>query len=343
MPPAIETTALTKRFGDVLAVDALDLTVERGEVYGFLGPNGAGKSTTINLLLGFTDPSDGGGEVLGHDAVTESRPLRQRIGVLPESFTVYDRLTAREHVTYAGQLSDADPDPEVLLDRVGLDRDAWDRRASGFSTGMGQRLALACALVGDPDLLILDEPSSGLDPGGMAEMRDLITAEAESGTTVFFSSHILSEVEAVCDRIGIIVDGSLAAEGTVDDLRDGSAVHATVELDVTDAAPDLADPVRALPGVESAGFADGTVSATVSEPAAKMAVIRLVDDEATVEDVVAEDASLEAVFERYTNDDAESEPDPGSDAATDGDGSDGTGPAGGGDGDDAAQPVGEVA
>ncbi len=307
MTHSIETTGLTKRFGDVEAVTDLDLTVEQGEVYGFLGPNGAGKSTTINLLLGFTDPSQGSAQVCGFDIENESREIRKRIGVLPESFTVYDRLTAREHVEYAGQLSNADPDPATHLARVGLERDAWDRRAGGFSTGMGQRLALACALVGDPDLRILDEPSSGLDPSGMAEMRALLTDEAADGTTVFFSSHILSEVEAICDRIGILVDGSLAAEGTVGELRDGSAVLATVELDVTEPDTDLTERLEAIDGVERVGLEDGTVSATVDRPGAKMAVIRRVDELATIQDVVAEDASLEAVFDRYANGDVEDE------------------------------------
>ncbi|CCQ32891.1 Copper transport ATP-binding protein [Halorhabdus tiamatea SARL4B] len=296
---AIEIDGLHKNYGDLTALDGLDLTVESGEVYGFLGPNGAGKSTTINLLLGFLDPSSGSATVLGHDIVTESQALRRRIGVLPEAFSPYERLTAREHVRYAADLKDVQVDPDALLDRVGLTRDAWDRPAGGFSTGMEQRLALACALVGDPELLILDEPSSGLDPRGMAELRDLIREESADGTTVFFSSHILSEVEAVCDRIGILVDGALVAEGTIDELRDGTETHSPLSIRV-DEVPENLD-LSDLDGVASVTVEDNTLSTLVTDAGAKIEVIRRVDQVAEIRDVISEPASLEALFDRYAN------------------------------------------
>jgi ABC-2 type transport system ATP-binding protein len=303
---AIQTNGLTKEFGDVVAVDALDLEVREGEVFGFLGPNGAGKSTTINVLLGFTEPTGGTATVLGHDVVSESMALRQRIGVLPEGFTVYDRLTAREHVGYAGDLKGVTPDRERLLERVGLEREAWDRRAGGFSKGMRQRLALACALVGDPELLILDEPSSGLDPEGMREMRELIREEAEKGTTVFFSSHLLSEVEAVCDRVGILTKGKITAIGTIDELRDGASGNATVDLHVEHVPDGMAREVGGMDGVAEASAEEGVLHVEVSDPEAKVPVIRHVDARVTVEDLVAEEASLESLFTEYTNGDAES-------------------------------------
>jgi ABC-2 type transport system ATP-binding protein len=298
--PAIRTDGLTKQFGDVTALRGLDLTVRSGEVYGFLGPNGAGKSTTINVLLGFLDPDGGEVEVLGTDVRTDSKAVRSRMGVLPEDFEPYDRLTAREHVSYASDLKGVDADAEALLDRVGLDRDAWDRRAGGFSTGMSQRLALACALVGDPEVLILDEPSSGLDPQGMAEMRALIEGEADSGTTVFFSSHILSEVEAVCDRVGILSGGDLVATGTLDELRDGTAGAAPLRLDVAGVPDGLADEVAALDGVTDVVADDGSVRAEVADSARKVDVIETVNRRTDVEDVISEAASLESMFEAYT-------------------------------------------
>ena len=296
---AIKTDGLSKDFGDVTALNGLDLTVETGDVYGFLGPNGAGKSTTINLLLGFLDPTGGSATVLGKDIVSESQALRRRIGVLPEAFSPYERLTAREHVRYAADLKEVPVDPGALLGRVGLDERAWDRSAGGFSTGMEQRLALACALVGDPDLLIFDEPSSGLDPQGMGELRDLIREEAADGTTVFFSSHILSEVEAVCDRIGILVDGDLVAEGTIDELRDGTETHSPLEIRVDEMPRDL--DVTDVTGVASATVEDSTLSALVTDAGAKIEVIRRVDQTAEIEDVISEPASLEALFDRYAN------------------------------------------
>lgn len=298
--PAIETTALTKRFGDVLALDSLDLRVESGEIYGFLGPNGAGKSTTINILLGFLRPSEGHGEVLGHDVTTESLAIRERIGILPEGFDVYERLSAREHLAYAINIKRADNDPEALLARVGLDRDAWDRSAGGFSTGMTQRLALAMALVGDPDLLILDEPSSGLDPRGMQEIRALIREEADSGTTVFFSSHILPEVEAVCDRVGIMRAGHLIAEDTIDGLRASAGSGASVSVAVATMPTDVPDLLGNIPGVVGMRTKDHEVTVQVDRPRAKIDAIQALDAAVRVEDVTTADASLEDLFNSLT-------------------------------------------
>ena len=296
---AIETDDLTKRFGDdVLAVDSLDLTVEEGEIFGFLGPNGAGKSTTINVLLDFIRPTEGSAEVLGYDAQRETQAIRRRVGVLPEGATLYDRLTGREHVAWVAKTKGVDDDPDAILDRVGLDRDARERRAGGYSKGMGQRLALGMALVGDPDLLILDEPSSGLDPNGIQEMRDLLRSEAERGTTVFFSSHILPQVEAVCDRVGIMSNGRLVAEDTIAELREaaggGGQITATV-----DRVPEGLD-LASLPGVERVSTDGTTVTAICSNPSAKMDVLKRIDAEATVLDIRSEEASLEELFNRYT-------------------------------------------
>jgi len=183
------------------------ISPSRRGVYGFLGPNGAGKSTTIDMVLDLVRPTEGTVRVLEQDATTDGVAIRKRTGVLPDGFAVYDRLTGRQHVEFAVRSKEADDDPDALLDRVGLLDDA-DRKAGGYSKGMRQRLALAMALAGDPDLLILDEPSSGLDPAGAKEMREIVRAEADRGATVFFSSHILEQVEAVCDRVGILREGS---------------------------------------------------------------------------------------------------------------------------------------
>ena len=295
--PAIETTALTKRFGDVVAVEDLDLTVGEGEAFGFLGPNGAGKSTTINMLLGFLRPTAGRATVLGHDVQTESKSARQRIGVLPEGVSVYERLTGREHVKSAIRMKQADDDPDHLLDYVGLKPDAWNRPAGGYSTGMRQRLALAMALVGDPDLLVLDEPSSGLDPTGIQEIREIIQDQLDDGRTVFFSSHILPEVEAVCERVAILTGGQLATVGSVERLREMTAEDARVELRV-DAIPDDLG-LTVLEGVTDVEIDGSTVRVTCTDPTVKVEVIRRVDELAQVLDVVSDEASLEAVFNTY--------------------------------------------
>lgn len=297
---AIHADGLVKRFGDVLALDEMDLTVEEGEVFGFLGPNGAGKSTTISILLGFARPTAGTATVLGHDAQQESKQIRARTGVLPEGYSLYDRLTAREHLEFAVRSMGSDDDPEALLERVDL-VEAIDRTVGGFSKGMTQRLALAAALVGDPDLLILDEPSSGLDPARAQAMRELIQAEADRGTTVFFSSHILGQVEAVCDRIGILRDGCLVAEDTVDSLRNraGSETHLTVDVETV--PEDAIEAIRTRSSVTSVSSSEHVVTVDCRGTVKADVLFALEDAGANVRDFAYEETSLEDLFMTYTS------------------------------------------
>jgi ABC-2 type transport system ATP-binding protein len=295
---AIETTDLTKRYGDLVAVDGLSLSVEEGEVFGFLGPNGAGKSTTIDMLLNYTPPSGGEARVLGHDAQSETMAVHRRIGVLPDDFELYGRLSGRRHVEFAIDSKDADDDPAAIIDRVGLDPEDAERPASEYSKGMAKRLALGMALVGDPDLLILDEPSGGLDPHGIQEMQDIVRAEAESGTTVFFSSHILGQVEAVCDRVGILSDGQLAAVDTIEGLRETAGTGAKVTMEV-DGTPD-AD-IAEIDGVADVTTDGEALVVSCHDPTAKAeAIARANGDGATVRDVHIEETSLEDLFTMYT-------------------------------------------
>jgi ABC-2 type transport system ATP-binding protein len=296
---AIELDGVTKRFGDVTAVSNLDLTVPEGEVFGFLGPNGAGKSTTINMLLDFVRPTSGEVRVLDLDAGTESVAVRRRTGVLPEGYDVYHRLTGRKHVEFAMRSKDVDGDPDAILERVGI-ADAADRKAGGYSKGMRQRLTLGMALVGDPDLLILDEPSSGLDPGGAREMRDIVREEADRGATVFFSSHVLGQVEAVCDRVGILREGELVAEDSIEGLRDAVEGGETLVITVDAASADDLDAVRALDGVSNATTDGGTVTVTCDADAKTAVIGALEDAGVTVKDFQTEETSLEDLFLAYT-------------------------------------------
>ena len=295
---AIETTTLTKRYGDVTAVKGLDLTVESGEVFGFLGPNGAGKSTTIDLLLGFQRPTEGSATVVGHDATDESRALRARTGLLPEGYEFFENLTARDHLRSAIEVKGADDDPDALVERVGLDPEDARRAVGGYSKGMTQRLALAIALVGDPDLLVLDEPSSGLDPSGIRLLREIVREEAERGATVVFSSHVLDQVDRVCDRVGIMADGELVAVDAIDSLRDRLGANETLHVSLSD-TPDTSA-VADLPGVaEVTASADG-LRVTCSQTAAKTAVLAWLYERTHVSDFDTEDTSLESVFDEYT-------------------------------------------
>ncbi|MFB6207681.1 MAG: ATP-binding cassette domain-containing protein [Haloglomus sp.] len=298
----LETSNLTKRYGSgdqqVVAVDGLDLQVEAGEVFGFLGPNGAGKSTTIDMLLDYVRPTEGTATILGRDVHEASEVLRRHIGVLPEGLDLYDRLSGRRHLEFAIDWMDADDDPGAVLDRVGLtDADAA-RAVADYSRGMQQRLALGMAVVGDPELLLLDEPSSGLDPHGIQQMREFVRAEADRGTTVFFSSHILGEVEAVCDRVGILHGGRLVAVDDVESLRETVGVGSELRLRVRDDVPlDVAD----MEGVESVSHSGNLLRVTTTDSRVKAAVVtRLANAGVEILDVDSEEASLEDVFTAYT-------------------------------------------
>jgi ABC-2 type transport system ATP-binding protein len=297
--PAIDFDNISRQFGDVTALQNLELTVERGEIYGFLGPNGAGKSTAINILLGFLPPTNGQATVLGYDTQTESTTLRHHLGVLPEGYQVYERLTGREHLEVAAASKGATPEYDRLLDRVGI-REAADRKAGTYSKGMTQRLVFGMALVGDPELLILDEPSSGLDPNGAQEMREIILEENDRGTTVFFSSHVLSQVEAVCDRVGILRAGSLIAEDSIQGLREtvDTGDVLTVRLDsITD---DCATAVEALDGVTDVQTGRREVTVTL-DGGSKTAVLQALESTgAEVRDFSTEETSLEELFTAYT-------------------------------------------
>jgi len=177
---AILTEGLTKQYGSMAAVEDLDLTIERDEIYGFLGPNGAGKSTTIGILMDYIRPTDGRVRVLGRNPRTDVVDVHDRLGILPDRYSLYDGLTARRHLEFIIDTKRAGDSPETLLDRVGLE-DAVDQSVATFSQGMEQRLALAMALVGEPELLVLDEPFTGLDPHGVRTVREIVHEENERG------------------------------------------------------------------------------------------------------------------------------------------------------------------
>lgn len=222
----IELKGLTKKFGknnERTAVDSLNLEVKKGEVFGFVGPNGAGKTTTMKMMIGLLEPTSGTGKVAGFDIVREVINIREATGVLPEPAGFYDHLTARQNLRFYAKLYDIEPDVREkrivdLLNLVGLEK-AIDQKIGGFSTGMRKRFGLAQALINEPSILFLDEPTSGIDPLGAQMMRDLIKELNKKGVTVFLSSHSMEEVEEICDRIAIVARGKLLAVGSVEELR----------------------------------------------------------------------------------------------------------------------------
>lgn len=297
--PAIETTDLTKVYGDVAAVDELDLTVQQGEIYGFLGPNGAGKSTTIDMLMDYIRPSSGEAVVLGSDPHAGGRDLHRRIGILPDQFSLYGRLTGDAHLDYAIDAKSADNDPEELLARVGL-AGAGDQRTNGYSHGMGQRLALAMALVGNPELLILDEPFSGLDPNGAKRMREIVYEENDRGTTIFFSSHVLGQVAIVCDRIGILNEGRLVAEGRVSDLNQSTETTDEIVFETTGVPDTALTAARSVDGVVDVEVDGETLTVSTNRMDNRRTILRVVEDAGTtVKTFSLREASVEDVFMAY--------------------------------------------
>lgn len=237
----IETRALSKRFRRHLAVDGLDLQVEPGQTFGFLGPNGSGKSTTIRMLLGLVRPSSGHAAIFGHDVRRDSLAARARVGAMVESPAFYGSMSARKNMRLFGRLSGDVTEKQIdeALDIAGL-FDRADDKVKSYSHGMRQRLGIASALTPRPDLVVLDEPTNGLDPQGVSEVRSLIRGlSSEHGLTVFLSSHLLHEVEQVCSHVAVIARGRMLASGPVPDLLGGASARAEIEVERAAEAADL--------------------------------------------------------------------------------------------------------
>lgn len=231
MELAIETHKLTRYFEDFCAVDHIDLKVERGTFYGFLGPNGAGKSTTIKMLTGLLSASDGHARVLGNDIfqMDEALEAKSRIGVIPEDLALFENLTAREHLTFIGRMFLLPAETirtriDELLQLLGLD-EAEKKLTLEYSHGMKKKLALASALLPNPDLLFLDEPFEGVDAVTSRVIRDMLADYVKRGSTVFLTSHVLDVVEKLCTHVGIISQGRLVEQASLDDIRRGSSLE----------------------------------------------------------------------------------------------------------------------
>lgn len=249
----IQTHELSKRYGRVVAVQDLNLHIEAGEVFGLLGPNGSGKTTTILMLLGLTEPSGGWARVLGFDPVREPLSLKRRVGYLPDSVGFYGELTAWENLAYTARLNGIPPREAegrigAVLERMGLS-EAAHRPVATFSRGMRQRLGLAEVLLKQPQVVILDEPTLGLDPEAAQAFLGMIRQLKEEGITVLLSSHLLQQVQAVCDRVGLFHRGKLVLEGKVNELAQrvlGGAYRIRLEAGAVEG---LAERLRVLPGV----------------------------------------------------------------------------------------------
>ena len=294
----VETHHLTKRYGSrIVAVDDLHLCIRRGEVYGFLGPNGAGKTTTLRMLLGLIRPTAGTARVLGGAPGTHD--LLKRMGALIESPTFYPYLSGRDNLRVCARY---DGVPTQRVEAVLAQVELQPRARSTFRTyslGMKQRLGVAAALLKNPELLILDEPTNGLDPAGMADMRRLIRTLGDSGHTVLLSSHNMGEVEQVCDRVGIVRGGRLVAEGTVDELRArGGSPDLLLRADPSDAAQRV---LAARFDASAVSVHDGALRVAAAGERAGEINYELVAAGITVSELRRVERSLEEIFFALTD------------------------------------------
>ena len=302
--PVIETQGLTKRYGAFTAVDDLTLRIHAGEVFGLLGPNGSGKTTTILMLLGLTEPTSGTARVLGEDPARNPLAVKRRVGYLPDSVGFYDELTAVENLAYTARLNglrgrEADQRIDDVLDRMGL-ADVAHKPVGTFSRGMKQRLGLAEILLKQPQVAILDEPTAGLDPHAAHEFLDLIRGLRADGLTVLLSSHLLHQVQAVCDRVGLFNKGKMVLEGTVEDLARrvlGGAYRISVEVTGDD---NLEAALAGLPGVvrvrrERPGLYTLDTQADMRGEVAR----RIATTRANLLGITITQPSLDEVYEKY--------------------------------------------
>lgn len=294
MEPIIVASNLTKRFRGLLAVDGLDLTVERGEVFGFLGPNGAGKSTTLRMMVGLIKPTHGSIKLFGHDAWREHVPALRKVGAMIESPAFYKYLSGLDNLRVLYNTGSACSVKQIyqVLETVGL-MDRANDKVKAYSQGMRQRLGIALAILGKPELILLDEPTNGLDPQGMKEVRDLITRlSRDFGLTVFLSSHLLHEVEQVCTRIAVVNKGRVVETGKVNDLLGQSDTY-DVHVHPPEAAVEV---LRGCDWATVTSSSDGMINVTLSGGDAAELNKTLIQSGIAVSALIPRKPSLEELY-----------------------------------------------
>ena len=300
---------LEKSYGKFKALNGLNLEIEKGEIFGFIGPNGAGKSTTMKIVSGLLSPDSGEVYVDGIDAIKNNKALKDKIGYMPDFFGVYDNLRAIEYLEFYASIygivgEEARKLSMDLLELVNL-QDKWDANVDGLSRGMKQRLCLARCLVHNPELLILDEPASGMDPRARFEMKGILKNLKEMGKTIIVSSHILSELGEICTRIGIIKNGSIVCEGTVEEVMLRASGTAPINITVMENPEKAIEVLKQIPDVKEISLDGNKVTASVSggDKEAKEILKALVTQEVSVIGFAKAVGNLEDVFIQITEDD----------------------------------------
>ncbi len=301
--PVIRTRGLTKRYGNQLAVDNLDLEVREAEVFGLLGPNGSGKTTTILMLLGLTEPSAGEIAVLGLDPRLQPISVKRQVGYLPDAVGFYDNYTARENLRYIARLNgrksaESEAEIERALERMGL-AEVIDQLVATYSRGMRQRLGLAEIVLRAPRIAILDEPTVGLDPAGAQEFLDMVRALKHEGMSVLLSSHHLHQVQAICDRVGLFSRGRMVLHGTVDELA-SQVLGASWRVHLEAQGEGLAAALRSVPGVGRVAEEQGSHWLVEADKDVRPALVRAAHDAgAEIRGVQIERPGLDEVYANY--------------------------------------------
>lgn len=310
----IDLVDLTKKYGLFTAVDHLNLSIRKGEVFGLLGPNGAGKSTTILMMLGLTEPSSGSIHICGINSTKNPIDVKKRVGYLPEDVGFYGDRTGLDNLIYTGRLNnlsenEATEKARELLIRVGL-KDAMQKKAGTFSRGMRQRLGLADVLIKNPEVIILDEPTLGIDPKGIREFLQLIIQlSKEDGITVLFSSHNLHQVQQVCDRVGLFVEGKLIAEGNVEELSQKlfndnpyiveAQVNISPNVDSKAKIDQLEQKLSALKSVSSVKMEEGTLNIECSKDSASEIASVILESGVELNYLNKKEYGLDEIYYRY--------------------------------------------
>ncbi len=301
----IEIQSLTKRYGSITAVDNLNLSISKGEIFGLLGPNGAGKTTTILMLMGLSEPTSGTISVAGLNPTREPIKVKRIVGYMPDNIGFYGDMTGRENLYYTAKLNripeeQQDELIDSLLAKVGL-KDAADRKVREYSRGMRQRLGVADVLLKDPEVVFLDEPTLGLDPEGTAELLEIITELGKKeGKTVLISSHLLHQVQAICDRVGIFVKGKLVAAGTISELAQKIGGERAIEIKASPIEAFPSDVVRSMPGVNSISIQnDMIVIDGAGQELAPKIVRELVAQNMDIYHLKIRGSDLDDIYHRY--------------------------------------------
>jgi ABC-type multidrug transport system ATPase subunit len=297
---AIEVSGLRKTYNHVPAVNNVSFCVNKGEIFGFLGPNGAGKTTTIKAILDLIHADAGTITINGIDVRTKGKQAKRYVGYMPEKVAFYDNLTALQNMNFYAEIKHASKQDCIdLIEELGLG-DTGKKRVGKFSKGMLQRLGMARALLGNPPILILDEPSGGLDPRGVVLIRDKILEMKKKGTTIFVSSHILSEIQEICDRVGIINKGVLVAQDSVEGLSKKLNLKPQMNITVDKLSASIEEAVRKLPGVDHVQGKGNTLEIICDGAMKAKVILAITNAGAIIQNLQTKEPSLEEVFMRYT-------------------------------------------